>query len=326
MLNRASIRRLRAFTLIELLVVIAIIAILIALLLPAVQQAREAARRSTCKNNLKQIGIALHSYHEIHGMFPMQYKWPTPNQNNTNFSWAWGTFIMPQMDQVAMFNELSPNDQDASSYRASASADAMTAKLNAFLCPSDTQEFNGGAKFFSVHHRNSGGTVISPRTGKSNYVMSEGMGYQTTRYGWTRIGDVKDGTSNTMHIAERDEAGHVGANWIRKDRSTSSTGSRVMRPPNFNGLGANNVSTWAAPGTTCGRYTVGSQHPGGLNVLFCDGTVHFISENIDSENIRTCGNTTTLGAEGLVDTIFPNSNKTWQKLYNRQDGKSLGEF
>src|SRR6516165_918939 len=95
-------RKHRGFTLIELLVVIAIIAILIALLLPAVQQAREAARRTQCKNNLKQMGIALHSYHETANTFPMGMSgWP-----GTQFGelWGWGTMILPYLDQGTLYN------------------------------------------------------------------------------------------------------------------------------------------------------------------------------------------------------------------------------
>ncbi len=101
------------FTLIELLVVIAIIAILIALLLPAVQQAREAARRSQCKNNLKQIGLAMHNYHEIYQTFPPGIVSVTnaagPCVSNGNNTWGWGTYLLPQMDQAPMFQQLAPN-------------------------------------------------------------------------------------------------------------------------------------------------------------------------------------------------------------------------
>ncbi|MFM7832361.1 MAG: DUF1559 domain-containing protein, partial [Planctomycetaceae bacterium] len=100
--------RSRGFTLIELLVVIAIIAILVALLLPAVQQAREAARRTQCKNNLKQIGLAFHNYHDVFNTFPPGYISPIANGNTSSEVgvYSWGSFILPQLEQVNAFQAL----------------------------------------------------------------------------------------------------------------------------------------------------------------------------------------------------------------------------
>src|SRR6516164_9127447 len=108
-----SLRRC-GFTLIELLVVIAIIAVLVALLLPAVQQAREAARRSQCKNNLKQLGIACHSYHEVYNQFPLNWyngqntqQGDPSNPNYPNGSWPWTVMAMPYLDQGPLYNNIS---------------------------------------------------------------------------------------------------------------------------------------------------------------------------------------------------------------------------
>src|SRR5882757_265195 len=97
------------FTLVELLVVIAIIGVLVALLLPAVQAAREAARRMKCQNNLKQFGLALHSYHDAYGRLPASYYrvWPPPSGSTSTFGtpgWGWGTMILPRLEQQALFD------------------------------------------------------------------------------------------------------------------------------------------------------------------------------------------------------------------------------
>ena len=142
-------RRVRGFTLIELLVVIAIIAILIALLLPAVQQAREAARRSTCKNNLKQFGIALHNYHDIYNYFPgamvsagpitNAYGSGTYGTEGTHALWGWGAAILPQMEQTPLFQKMGVNSSTL--HNAAANATTLAAMQNtfpAYRCPSDT--------------------------------------------------------------------------------------------------------------------------------------------------------------------------------------------
>src|SRR4051812_18590026 len=138
-------RRRRAFTLIELLVVIAIIAILIALLLPAVQQAREAARRTQCRNNLKQIGLALHNYHDAANTIPPGYigTQAVPNVTGQSLNYGWATFILPFMDQSPLYNTIGsgfsgPNAVTFASSTISASSAAYQTVLPAFRCPSDT--------------------------------------------------------------------------------------------------------------------------------------------------------------------------------------------
>ena len=153
-------RRSRAFTLIELLVVIAIIAILVALLLPAVQQAREAARRTQCKNNLKQIGLAIHSYHDIHQVFPPAYlgspvvsgsafgvSYPDDNRNGAS-GLGWGVMILPQLEQLSLYQQFDPTLP----LWAPQHAAAMKTKLAMFLCPSAV----GGSDGFSLRRYTSG--------------------------------------------------------------------------------------------------------------------------------------------------------------------------
>ena len=147
----------KGFTLIELLVVIAIIAILVALLLPAVQQAREAARRSQCKNNLKQIGIGMHGYHDTFSTLPPGFV-RVHAADTDKGNWGWGTFILPFMDQGALYEALSPGEVDpavtnsngslASAVQNPAKRAEMQNALPAFRCPSDT-----GPTLASVAHR-----------------------------------------------------------------------------------------------------------------------------------------------------------------------------
>ncbi|MFM7591531.1 MAG: DUF1559 domain-containing protein, partial [Isosphaeraceae bacterium] len=225
-----SVRAKKAFTLIELLVVIAIIAVLISLLLPAVQSAREAARRAQCVNNLKQIGLAMHKYHSTHGCFPPGRMAPdvliagvarltitsygTGNVPNGPGNWTGyyspHTHILNYMEQTAAYNAMNfagvnlGQLQDASGNIVSPNYTTYTLTANAFLCPSDPN--GGGPPGGENNYRaNFGGSTIyagggvrgdnNKRSGTDNGVFTYGPGIG--------IAEITDGSSNTVMFAER---------------------------------------------------------------------------------------------------------------------------
>ncbi|WP_165246118.1 DUF1559 domain-containing protein [Paludisphaera soli] len=220
----------RAFTLIELLVVIAIIAVLIALLLPAVQAAREAARRAQCTNNLKQIGLALHNYHEVNGVFPMSTTsaQPAPNGRCRNGLFSWHASILPQLDQQPMFNAVNfwvGNADDCSNpdvvmYAATIGANhpngtvARTA-IAAYLCPSEAYqpaETMGGSRPAPQSYSgnvgwtpDTSGPAAGARMGRHNGFigLDDPVGKAAWHVGPIRAAAVSDGLSNTVAVAER---------------------------------------------------------------------------------------------------------------------------
>ena len=285
----------RAFTLIELLVVIAIIAVLIALLLPAVQSAREAARRAQCSNNLKQIGLAMHNYHATHETFPPGYITLTqtnnPNSPETGPGWGWGAMILNTLEQTAVYNavnfSLLTTDPGSRTVR--------TTTLNGFLCPSNT----GGSRVVTLS--DGSGKVLVSDLSPGQYVASagqweigeypaqnNGVFYRNSRIG---VRDVTDGTSATLMVGERSQniadATWVGVvpfaqvctnpRWKVRDCETANVmvlghtgpspgGQAWVDVPNYKGAGSDDF--W-------------SLHPGGCNFAFCDGSVRFVKETVN---------------------------------------------
>jgi prepilin-type N-terminal cleavage/methylation domain-containing protein/prepilin-type processing-associated H-X9-DG protein len=263
------------FTLIELLVVIAIIAILIALLLPAVQQAREAARRSTCKNNLKQIGLALHNYHDIARTFP-------PGTLFGDDEYGWACMILPQIDQANIYNRIDFTAM-APDVTIPIQPGVTDQVLPVYLCPSNSMSLQvspiragGGHSGADVggHARNdysgslgTGGGAVTGMFGKIKDTLTP-----------TKIRDVTDGTSNTIAVGEaytqfmREISGptHGNAHDFKVWVGTNNQHQNVVAE-----AGPSHVPN----GTRDDSFA--SQHEGGVQFLFADGSVTFISENID---------------------------------------------
>ena len=223
----------KAFTLVELLVVIAIIGVLIALLLPAVQQAREAARRMQCVNNLKQLGIATHNYHDTFGCLPsgtITVATAATGAGDQNVaSWGWGALLLPFLEQQNMVDKLGIGQVPLNSYVKKTAANGVTLAdpslvLDAFICPSDAgPEINDSSKF-----SHTGGNAFSTSPAnlapKSNYMGNFGHNrsrvwnnaqytavatgmfrYSGGASGNTKLGfrDITDGTSNSIMFSER---------------------------------------------------------------------------------------------------------------------------
>jgi len=338
-------RRYTAFTLIELLVVIAIIAVLVALLLPAVQQAREAARRSQCKNNLKQLGLALHSYHEVFNFFIDLRGGPNDGANRNGDEVGF-VQMLPYIDQAPMYNLLPkqgmPNVCWDSSFL------PWKTQIGTFMCPSAPVPGTWtGAPVMLKCYKLCVGTTI-----QDNYAgVTNGLFGFSFAGGHKGLRDITDGSSNTIAMAEtavgpapgstRTVLGQVvyGVAGIETNpllcRATAS-GSVY--------LGGNNISSWGQgtlwpfghPGwsavttvlppnsASCtggpfgdnmsnswGIFTPNSWHTGGAQVLMADGSVRLISENIN------CGN---YGAGS------PPSFGLWGALGTVSGGENLGEF
>lgn len=312
--------RRRGFTLIELLVVIAIIAVLVALLLPAVQQARESARRTQCRNNLKQIGLALHAYHEQVGMFPMGVRY------GQNGSWglSWWPSILPLVDQMTLYNAMTFDGDHVgwtgAGTGASINGPAANGKILTFMiCPTSplpkTGDTGGGFQIVRPHYVGISGAADG--NGFVNPVNHPQFAYggccSQTAGGVTAGGgalvwnqginfaEMSDGSSNLLVVGE---AGDWGIDAAGNPQRINCEHGWLMGTP-FNGNlqqapwerlfnittvryqpNSNQISLPGRgnnDGTNNGLF---SAHSGGVHCLIGDGAVKFISENIDMLNLR----------------------------------------
>jgi prepilin-type N-terminal cleavage/methylation domain-containing protein len=293
----------RGFTLIELLVVIAIIAVLIALLLPAVQQAREAARRTQCKNNLKQIALATHNYHDTHGTFPSGLlNWNTPpgQQNPPQFrAVSLFVLILPQMEQGPLAQQWNYDDP-----RLNVTSGRTATVLPYLLCPSATvnpvvykqvPNFNPAGDFFAkTTYGGSGGT----RSYHPNNATLDGIFFRNSS---TRMRDILDGTSSTLLFGERlhrDDNYDANAGSFTKIEGwgfwAPSSGVPGVGDVTMGTLMPINYRHPAGVAVTnaleAQRITAfGSQHVGGAQFALADGSARFISENISQSVFQALG-------------------------------------
>ena len=302
-----------AFTLVELLVVIAIIGILIALLLPAVQAAREAARRAQCTNNLKQLGIALHNYHDTLKSFPSAFI-RASNSADLTSQWGWQALILPFNEQDALSDQLDSRRRTLEGVILSEPALAQTV-ISGYRCPSDTEQDLNMDRDFGEH-------LDTPRIATSNYIASYGCRRLVTRgtggdangalsYQPVSFRSIMDGTSNTFAAGER----LGGSEGCRSGMWAGAGNSRNAGSTGIYTTVGDSVSPLNHPDKDTCRYGFGSEHPGGGNFVLCDGSVRFISETIDFNN------------GGLTDGVYTASQLgTYNKLSIRDDGQPIGEY
>jgi len=276
--------RTRAFTLVELLVVIAVIGILVALLLPAVQSAREAARRTSCFNNLKQVGLALHQHHDLHARLPSGWVGREPGTERPlaegEPGWGWASFILPQLEEQALADNLIDYTLPILD---PANEAARTHFIPLYRCPSDApsdQQFGLGEE--------GSATSVLTRLAVANYVgihgtqeidegedlpvgeqcVSDGTFYHLSR---TRFRDVLDGLSKTIVVGER--SSRFGfSTWAGSVPGGDEAMARILgvadHPPNTANRHLDDMS---------------SEHPQGANFLLGDGAVRLIGETIDEQ-------------------------------------------
>jgi prepilin-type N-terminal cleavage/methylation domain-containing protein/prepilin-type processing-associated H-X9-DG protein len=296
MRSHSSDRSFRGFTLIELLVVISIIGVLVGLLLPAVQSAREAARRVQCTNNLKQIGLALHNYHGAANVLPPGYISGTqnnlPDGPETGAGWGWATLMLSDFDQSPTYSNV--NFSLLITNPGSQTVRVIT--FSSFLCPSNAY----GVGPITLKDRT--GIVVINDLSAGQYVGSagqleveefaannNGVFYRNSRVGFR---DISDGTTTTLMAGERSrnvaDATWVGA--IPNAIACNSPGWRFQDCETANVLilahtGPSPDENWVdlPNNKLAGVDDYWSGHPGGCNFVFCDGSVRFVKETINAQ-------------------------------------------
>lgn len=326
--------RAKAFTLIELLVVIAIIAILVALLLPAVQQAREAARRSSCKNNLKQIGLALHNYHDVHDSFPIGANFARGTAGNGTVidpgfgvSWWYGT--LPYLEQAALADRLTDSGAHpgalANTNASSNSGFVVNGPavdgvmISGMVCPSSpVPPFRRpyshnivGPSYVGISGATNDSTGFSANSCDRYWTAMQGhisKGGVLVPVNSIKIRDITDGTSNTLLAGEQADFGTNAAGETVtlnsrhgflcgiNENSTSRNCSSGSGQPAFNittlRYAINSTSTALSgvsdiSGNNSIHNGMFSAHPGGAQAVLADGSVRFISENLNLATLKS---------------------------------------
>jgi prepilin-type N-terminal cleavage/methylation domain-containing protein/prepilin-type processing-associated H-X9-DG protein len=310
------------FTLIELLVVIAILGVLTGLLLPAVQKVRETASRMSCSNNLKQMGLACHHYHDVNGAFPPGYRAAGPyrdGETDTMPGWGWGTFLLPYLEQGNLSNTLNLGQPVQSS------AGSATI-LKGYLCPSDMAPSQPIAVMDALEDPvalaapSSYAACVGGDELDTTAPTGLGIFYRNSQ---TRIADVTDGTSTTLLIGERAWAkvrgiwaGAIAGGVCSRGQQNPCPGAPGSWMPAPTLVLAHSHLNNATADTDGGLDDFSSMHPGGSNFLFADGSVRFL-RSISGD----------LGVNPDGSTIYSPDSLAFQALGTRSQGEvSSGDY
>jgi prepilin-type N-terminal cleavage/methylation domain-containing protein/prepilin-type processing-associated H-X9-DG protein len=290
-----AVCRFAGFTLIELLVVVTIIGLLTALLLPAVQAARETARQATCRNNLKQIGVALHAYHAQHGEFPEGARLHTRSGRR---SIGWHVLVLPQMEQRNLYVEIDP-DADGGAQR-----HAGNVVVPSYFCPTAEPPSQNDADLESANYVGVAGAGATREEWPleetdCGLVATDGVLYLRSK---VSVADIGDGSSHTLAVGERslyntDELWTLGAVWYKSGGSPTPTSVCVAAAKHvvwpINALESRRVyyvhDLRGPPElrkVLNNELAFGSLHAGGAHFAFADGSVHFLSESTDLNIFR----------------------------------------
>ncbi len=284
-----------AFTLFDILVVLAIISILTALLLPAVQKAREATRRIKCGNHLKQIGLAVHNYHDSQKVIPFLLTHNSRVSSSTGFTqgwWSWRVRILPYIEQQPLYNSVDISHDAIEPFMASITKAQVSTNIPVYICPSDPfgeQIWSadwGGPEPVAAAHSNYLGC-----RGSKHDLPGDGVFPATNKN--IRFSGILDGLSNTLLIGERplDSVGEWG--WWALGTGFDFHGFADHVLYNSEGLRI------GVPGSSDDLSHFWSMHPGGANFVFCDGSVKFISYSIDHNTFQSLGSRA--GSEAAVE-------------------------
>ena len=287
----------RGFALIEVLVLVGVIVVILAVLLPAIQRSRQDARRVQCKNNLKQFGLALHNYHDVHKLFPPGWV-SREGAPGSGPRIGWQTFILPYFDQAPLYNRIDfnkpPHEADGKPNK------AFQTVLAAYRCPVDpapdlnplrgeyaTSNYSGNYGDFPPRLSPLGlgdawpGAVDAPMKSRGIFARNSSVGMR----------DITDGSSNTFMVGERSFASGA-AIWVGVTDNAHEDDTLT------------DVSHRSRPNAGWSSYS--SRHAGGVHMLMCDGAVRFVSDTIESKPAPEQG--------------------TFQKLGCKNDGQPIGEF